>query len=436
MAAGLSQAAVAQPEYTRAAVHQVESGRMRPSAGLLALIARRTRRPVSHFLAGPEATVEQLEHLAQLRRLVETQAFAEAVDLGLILLEEKLPQLVEAEARFLVGRSYVRQLDGRSAKPHLLRARQLYELTDNDPAQLADTLGQTASAFYLLEDPRALAVALQALDLCERLQPTRPELTERTLIAVGMVYRRLGDWPRAIECYERALRETEDELGLHVTIRNRAMTLDHLALTYLEVGRWAEAVRNAWRAYRLYHASLDPTDLARAELNLGDVLLRAAELCDARPHLERALLLCRERGLRRRPLGVAALLSVADLQLQSEELEGAETSLAEAAELVREEGEHHHRARTYWLLARLYRERAEFAAADDAFAAASRLLRELSQQTDLLDLLAEHAASLEHQGRITEALSMWRRAAETGRQAARKRDRGWDGLVAVNWSVR
>ena len=49
--AGLSLAQVAGDEVSRTFIHFVEQGRSRPSQGVLALIARRTGKPVSYFVS-------------------------------------------------------------------------------------------------------------------------------------------------------------------------------------------------------------------------------------------------------------------------------------------------------------------------------------------------------------------------------------------------
>ncbi len=50
MEAGLSLAQVAGEDVSRTFIHFVEQGRSRPSQSVLALIARRTGKPVSYFL--------------------------------------------------------------------------------------------------------------------------------------------------------------------------------------------------------------------------------------------------------------------------------------------------------------------------------------------------------------------------------------------------
>lgn len=50
---GLSLAQLAGDEVSRTFIHFVERGQSRPSQAVLALIARRTRKPISYFLAQP-----------------------------------------------------------------------------------------------------------------------------------------------------------------------------------------------------------------------------------------------------------------------------------------------------------------------------------------------------------------------------------------------
>src|SRR5215472_6509421 len=77
--AGLSLAELAGGQVTRAAIHLVETGKMRPSMRTLQLIAQRTGRPVSYFMADHEGSQEQRVARDEVVRLVEEGAFVEAV---------------------------------------------------------------------------------------------------------------------------------------------------------------------------------------------------------------------------------------------------------------------------------------------------------------------------------------------------------------------
>src|SRR5262252_4504301 len=127
MESGLSLSELAGGEITRAAIHPVETGKMRPSMRTLELIARRTGRPVSYFMAGQQGSEEQQASRDELARLVDSGAYAEAVALGGRLLDDGVEAGIEADVRFGMGRALVRSIDGGQALGHLARARQLYE---------------------------------------------------------------------------------------------------------------------------------------------------------------------------------------------------------------------------------------------------------------------------------------------------------------------
>ena len=144
-------------QFTRGALYMVEHGRARPSSRMLALIALRTRRPVTYFL--PEANEgDSRQAVDELARLVSREEFAVAVEAGKELIARPLPMPAEAEARLLLGRAHVRLFDGRSARLQLELARDLYELLA-DPVMNAEVLDELACAYHLDDDPRALPMA-------------------------------------------------------------------------------------------------------------------------------------------------------------------------------------------------------------------------------------------------------------------------------------
>lgn len=61
---GLSLAQLAGTDVSRTFIHFVEQGRSRPSQAVLALIARRTGKPISYFLAQPANDTEPTTDLA------------------------------------------------------------------------------------------------------------------------------------------------------------------------------------------------------------------------------------------------------------------------------------------------------------------------------------------------------------------------------------
>jgi tetratricopeptide (TPR) repeat protein len=419
--AGLSLQQVAEPLVTRTAIWLIEKGRARPSRRTLRLIARRTGKPLSYFLPRPNITPEQRSAVDHLEHLVTTQRFADAVAFGVDMLTRDPAREIEAQVRFLVGRAYVRLNDGRSAYPHLQRARKLYEATA-DEARLADVLNQTACALHLSGDPHAVTLAYQALEACESLSPHDAELTARTLMVLGMIFVGAGAWDRAAECYEHALEASKEEPNL----RNMAMAHDNLTVAYQGLNMFGEALEHARKATKYYQSSSDPTDQCRVENNLGYALLKQGELEAARLHLEVAHRLCLERDLRRY-LYCAVLLSLGELHLACSELPLARERLAEAIQLAQSLNEPSNEAKGWRLQARLHTQEGELDDADVAFDKATTLFASLNVHAEVFDVCAEHSDALGVQGRLDEALGEAHRAIAAGRYAiARVRTGGMD----------
>src|SRR5438067_13236155 len=106
--AGLSLAQVAGSELTRAAIHLVERGRSRPSMPTLQLIASRTGKPLSYFLAGKPVNFSHQPapvdpRLTELERLVLTEDFEAAVKIAGPILQQKLDPISEAQFNHLLG---------------------------------------------------------------------------------------------------------------------------------------------------------------------------------------------------------------------------------------------------------------------------------------------------------------------------------------------
>src|SRR2546423_2981317 len=265
---GLSLADLARGQVTRAAIHLVETGKMRPSMRTLQLIAQSTGRPISYFLADQEGSEEQRQVRDHLLRMVEAEEFLEAITAGNRLLRERLQPGIEADVRFAVGKSYVRLVQGAHALRHLARARVLFE-RHGDAWMLAHALAQESTAMFLVEDPRTLSRALLALERCEALEPVDPALHASILNLLGNVYMRAHDWRNATRFFEMGL-EACDSV---VSLRQAARLHDGLSSAKQRLGDFGGALRSAQRAFAPYANEQEPTALIRAENNLGFVLL-------------------------------------------------------------------------------------------------------------------------------------------------------------------
>ena len=95
LAAGLSLAQIAKQDVSRTFVHLVETGRSRPSKRVLTLIARRTGKPISYFMAGSTVDSEQNIDLATDLTRVAGRVRRHAVAARLSKSEAQAMKLVE-----------------------------------------------------------------------------------------------------------------------------------------------------------------------------------------------------------------------------------------------------------------------------------------------------------------------------------------------------
>jgi tetratricopeptide (TPR) repeat protein len=413
--AGLSLAQVAQGDISRTAIYLIEKGRMRPTPATLQLIADRTGRPLSYFLAEEGVTPEQREDRDRIEAMVARSEFGRAIKLAKRLLASGLPLRLEADVQLALGRAYLGMHDGPQAHRHLVDAGRGYEQSD-DPALTVDALEYECQALYMMADPRALPATLRALDLCERLQPVPSGLMMRILIQVGALYADHHVWTKARDYYERGLSLASDDSST----RHVAMLHDGLARSFAALGEFALALDHAQRALALSERSSDPIDQHRAEHDLAEVMLRNGDLPQATEHFERALQLCDEHHLTR-DSRTLSLNGLAEARLLNNDLAGAERLLDEAMALAGELGERQQAARAQHLRGRLYVVLGDLDAAATAFAAAVAAYEVVGLARQAGECHAEHARALRRASQLEDSFNAWEAAfsAATGAVADR-----------------
>lgn len=280
--AGLTLAEVAAGDLTRQAVQRIEAGRARPSMKTLEIIADRLGRPASAFMVKPDVGTAQT---AELR---------EAMELGLELLREPTAGRARAGDHAYVGQLLVRLNRPDEALPHLRLARSLFEAADN-PWLAVDTMDWEAGALYLKEDPRALALATEAVRRYGRLAHKLPGTEARLLQHLGAVYIKNGSYQRALACYGDAMRVAG-------TIRDPARSgrLYHgLSSCHRHFREYAHAVELARRAIALYELEQDQSLMARGENVLGLAWMRQGHLDRAEESIRKAVTRLETAGLER-----------------------------------------------------------------------------------------------------------------------------------------
>jgi tetratricopeptide (TPR) repeat protein len=118
-------------------------------------------------------------------------------------------------------------------------------------------------------------------------------------VYLGAAYHWSGDYPRAIDCYRRALASLEgqpvqERFGL--VAMASVLIRAYLAMSLAEVGKFAEGRTDAEEAVRLAEAESHPYSEIWAKNFLGYLYLRSGD--PAIEILERALALCEDTGTR------------------------------------------------------------------------------------------------------------------------------------------
>lgn len=410
LAAGLSLSQVAGSELTRAAVHRVEQGIVRPSMRTLRLIAERTGTPVEALLAptpGPSSlAAEAALDLARLERLATAGRHAEVVEaVDELLTRGAPPAAVEARLRHLAGRAHVQLLHPDTALIHLRRARAEFERTD-DRWLAVDCMGWETAALSIKEDPTAITVAEEALRRCRELDPVPVDTQARIMSHMAGIHLSRHEWDRAIAAYQAAVVAAAPVVDLTEMSR----MCDGLSIAYQGLGDLEQARTYAEKAVALSSVVAGRQFQARMENNLGVLLLRSEDWQEAERHLRLALEHCDVAGIEQGKSHV--LLSLAQLALAQGDRDRAEARVREAVQLAERIGEAMTHALAQQWLGRVLEAAGRPQEADRAFVRAVSLLESQRAPLRLAECHRDFAEALQRRGDLQRAVLHWQRAAE------------------------
>jgi tetratricopeptide (TPR) repeat protein len=399
--AGLSLADIAAGRVTRAAIHLIETGRSRPSMPVLEMIAERTGRPVSWFLApGGRKTAADLEleaRIGELERLAVAQEYEAVREQAEILLATPLGETFEARARYFLGRALVRLNQPDEAMPHLARARAIFDAVD-DHWMLVECMDWIAGAMYLREDPGALALQEEALVVCRSLDPVPISTEIRLMTNLAAVYTDRQDWNRAVKLYEQVIAKGKDMQDMG----RLARIYSGLGMAYRNLGDMTRAVTFTQRAAAFQSLVHDTSALARVELELAKLLIRHGDLTSAEEHLSRALRSCIEHGLEDQKGRV--LLGMAELHLSRGDLEQAGREANEAMREAKKAGREATAADGHVALGRIRAASGDNSGADRDFEAALAIYAALEVPEKLVEIHLIYSDVLRDRGELEGAL--------------------------------
>ncbi|MFF7632327.1 tetratricopeptide repeat protein [Kitasatospora sp. NPDC008050] len=414
---GLTQRALAEPDYTAAYVSTVESGKVRPSEAALRHLAGRLGVSVEQLVTGrpPHLATELGLRLAQAHQELAggdpARAGARYAELADEAARYDLP---EQHAAALVGLGDCaldsgeldRAIEHFQAAEELLRAAPL--------PQRVPALRGRAVAHLLAGDLRYSCYLLEsAIDQLNASGLPDPQALLLLYSAVIAPYLDLG-------AHRRAARAAELALALAPQVADPALVARlhrSVARTLLAEGRAAEADASLAQAQELYQQLHIRTELAHCHWMRGYLRAQDGDL----PAAERELRTAREL-LSGRQGGRASLytqqidVELADVLHRSGRTGQASALLADLLDSLHPGRGAVHAGAAHRLLGRIAEEDGDPAAAEAHYRAALELLQDAGAVADLADLCRLLGDLLRRVGRPAEALDVYRSG--LGHQAA------------------
>jgi tetratricopeptide (TPR) repeat protein len=410
--AGLSLAQVAAGEVSRTAVYLAETGKTRPTLPTIQLIAARTGKPLEYFLeatgaAGlPDRTGRP--DLEKLRQLAVAEKFAELLEAAKQAKSAAEETLDRAWASFYLAQAQIRLADPHPALLELAEAREAFD-SAGDQWMVVECTDWLSAGLYLLEDRSALGVAEANLAACRRLQPANKSLEARILGRLGSIHLVRHEWSKAVGYYSQAI----EVAGEVADLSRRGKMYSDLGAAYEHLGDLVRARDYSLKAITIHELLNDRLSVARAQNNLGLVLVRQGYREQAREHLGSSLRIFEETGVE---LGKShVLLSLAELEIEGHDPEAARRRLEEARALAETSNEMGSLAKAHELLGRLAESLHDRAMADREFVHAISVAERAGLPEPLVGYMTTYAGLLEARGDTRGALELMKRAVRVTR---------------------
>ena len=277
-----------------------------------------------------------------------------------------------------------------------------------DEFGVVDVLDSLSAASMLAQRPEAKKAAEEALARCRALDPVPLRVESRLLGRLAAIATTEHRWQDAIALSQQAI---EASGAVHDLSRTAKMYND-LSISYRNLERLEEARRMAMRSVALHEVLQDRLSLARAENNLGLVLMRKHDLEGAGEHFERSLAICEADHLEHGRANV--LLSLAELKLELGDVDAAAEYVDQAMELAERLDEPMSRAEAHIWRGTVAARRGDARHTDSEFARAFRLLKGPEHSARLANARAAYAEVLEERGDYDGALAQWKEVAGRG----------------------
>lgn len=293
--AGLSQARLGSPHFTRAYVSAIELGKIRPAMKSLEFMAGRLGRPVSFFLEDEEQERRRKERELDIRSagsLLTRATAGQAIEKLNVLLETASSPSEIGRLRLMAGTAYNFLAQGAEALRELTVAERLATQL-GDRTLRRTTTHETAIAHRLLGSYRRSQEMLEVLLTEVEQSPVADQVMRMRLLRdLGAVSIDLGEAEKASGYYLAALEWAKDvgEISGLVGIYNG------LAYAYRALGDLEAATAYLHKALGATEVSNDLTAAAVMHNALAVLAAERGHIDAAYRHVDRAIEIARVNG--------------------------------------------------------------------------------------------------------------------------------------------
>jgi tetratricopeptide (TPR) repeat protein len=251
--AGLSQAQLGTPHFTRAYVSAIELGKVRPAMKSLEFLADKLGKPTSYFMEDEAAEKRRRERVALVARsnqLISEGKSAEAISLLEPLVKRSATPSDRAMLQRSLGRAYTQNQRAPEAIAQLNEALRFFKTSD-DAEQIARTRSQLGVAMLELRTYSEAQQELEsALAFMSKNDVKDPLLKVHTLYNLGVSFYMRGDYRAASQQFDRAAREGAD-VG---DIRWQAGLFAGMGMSYSKLEDYEAAVMYLRKSEALFEA--------------------------------------------------------------------------------------------------------------------------------------------------------------------------------------
>jgi transcriptional regulator with XRE-family HTH domain len=404
LAAGLTQARLAEDRYTKAYISALENGLSKPSLAALTFIATRLGLPVTHFLDDAAPAWSRIE--ADL--LLAGGDWLKAADAFRSLLEGEMQTVRRAELERGLAEALCRLEQSEEALRLASSAAAAFDAV-GAASDAAAARYWMANAFYQLDNEvEARSILRALLDQVRAGLKVEPDWEVRVLLALAAAEGRGGQQQRSLTYLEEAR-----ALVAGLDDRRQGAFLSSLAYAYRERGDLEAAIRVANQALARYSEAMLDREVASLENELALNYMAMGSLERARTHAAAA-----ENGMRSigDERGRAHVVETrAQIAMAAGDQAEAEALATEALDLATREHNHKAAVSASITMARIARQAGDRALAATRMETAAALAREHARPQQLRDILTEWSDVLSELGDDKGAYRLSREALQLGR---------------------